>query len=202
MKAFDRIDRPVVIFCKAVVFITFIVIIASAALQVFYRFILDKSFSWTDELCRYGMVWMTFIGAGYAVRTHQHIAVDLLKTVISPTAAVVLDRINDVCMMGFGATLAYFGGKLSVMNMAQISPGLKFSMGLVYSCVPICGVLILAMRWQICLAGSFRRSGQAERGNRCVYSSDCFVSCLFWSFGNLSAYQLQHWGGLSSGYAV
>ena len=142
MKAFDRIDRPVVIFCKAVVFITFIVLIASAALQVFYRFILDKSFSWTDELCRYGMVWMTFIGAGYAVRTHQHIAVDLLKTVISPTAAVVLDRINDVCMMGFGATLAYFGGKLSVMNMAQISPGLKFSMGLVYSCVPICGVLI------------------------------------------------------------
>ena len=27
MKAFDRIDRPVVIFCKAVVFITFIVIL-------------------------------------------------------------------------------------------------------------------------------------------------------------------------------
>ena len=55
MKAFDKIDRLIAWVCKAIVFATFIIILVSGSIQVFYRFILDKSFSWTDELA--GMEW-------------------------------------------------------------------------------------------------------------------------------------------------
>ena len=143
MKAFDKIDRLIAWVCKAIVFATFIIILVSGSIQVFYRFILDKSFSWTDELCRYGMVWMTFVGAGYAVRTHQHIAVDLLKNYIPKKIGDVLDRINCAFILFFSAVLTYYGGRLAAMNISQVSPGLKLSLGFVYSCVPICGFLCL-----------------------------------------------------------
>lgn len=142
MKTLDKIDRPIAVFCKAIIFIAFVIIIISAAIQVFYRFVLDKSFSWTDELCRYGMIWITFVGAGYAVRTHQHIAVDLLKNFVPSKAGAILDRVNGVLTLVFGASLAYFGGKLSLMNMTQVSPGLKISMGFMYASIPICGILV------------------------------------------------------------
>ena len=143
MKAvFDHIDRPIVWFSKAIIFVAFIAIIVSAAIQVFGRFILEVTFSWTDELCRYGMVWMTFIGAGYAVRTHGHIAVELLKNFLPKKAIRVIDRFNDLCMIALGAVLAWFGMKLVLMNVSQLTPGLKVSMGAVYACIPIGGVII------------------------------------------------------------
>lgn len=141
MKAFDKIDHSIAWVCKAIVFVSFIIILVSGSIQVFYRFLLDRSFSWTDELCRYGMVWMTFVGAGYAVRTHQHIAVDLLKNYIPKKAGHMIDRINCVFILIFSAVLTYYGARLAVMNVTQVSPGLKLSMGFVYSCVPICGFL-------------------------------------------------------------
>lgn len=141
-KIFDAIDRPVGIFCKIIIFLSFIAIIVSAAVQVFGRFILQATYSWTDELCRYGMVWMTFIGAGYAIRTRGHIAVDLLKTILPKKMSSVIEKFNDLCQIVFGAVLFWFGLKLVLMNIAQMTPGLKISMGLVYSCIPIGGALI------------------------------------------------------------
>lgn len=142
MKTLDKIDRPIALFCKTIIFVAFIIIIVSASIQVFYRFVLDKSFSWTDELCRYGMIWITFVGAGYAVRTHQHIAVDLLKNYVPAKFGAVLDQINSVLTFLLGIILTYFGGKLSLMNMTQLSPGLKLSMGFMYGSIPLCGILI------------------------------------------------------------
>ncbi len=143
-KIFDTIDRPVGWFCKTVIFLSFIAIIVSAAIQVFGRFILEATFSWTDELCRYGMVWMTFIGAGYAVRSHGHIAVDLLKSFLPVKASAGIEKFNDICEIVFGGVLAWYGFKLAAMNITQLTPGLKISMGAVYSCIPIGGVIICA----------------------------------------------------------
>lgn len=141
-KILDRIDKPTAWFCKGMIFLMFLVIIFSASVQVFGRFVLKATYSWTDELCRYGMVWMTFIGTGYAVRTHGHIAVDLLKNFLPAKATAVIERFNDVCEVVLGAILCKYGMSMVLTNFTQMTPGLKISMGLVYSCIPIGGLLI------------------------------------------------------------
>ena len=49
--------------CQILLVALFTLIIVSSFLQVFSRFVLGKAFVWTDELSRYGLVWLTFAAA-------------------------------------------------------------------------------------------------------------------------------------------
>src|SRR3990172_5941488 len=47
--------------------------------QVATRYLLRVSISWPEELARYVLVWLTFVGAAAAAARHQQITVDSLE---------------------------------------------------------------------------------------------------------------------------
>ena len=76
MKAFDeallRVNRWLVI-----------AILAAMASMVFanvaLRFLTDRSILWVEEVSRYLMIWLTFVGAGLVLRYGGHIGIDTLQ---------------------------------------------------------------------------------------------------------------------------
>ena len=56
-------------------------------LQFFTRYILNDSLAWTEEIARYGLMWVTFIGAAMVTRRNSHIAVVLLTELLPPGPA-------------------------------------------------------------------------------------------------------------------
>ena len=76
MEAFDR----VLLRCNRWLVI---VILAAMALMVFanvaLRFLTDNSILWVEEVSRYLMIWMTFLGAGLVLRYGGHIGIDALQ---------------------------------------------------------------------------------------------------------------------------
>src|SRR6187551_1462803 len=56
-------------------------------LQFFTRYVLNDSLSWTEEIARYGLMWVTFIGGAMVTRRNSHIAVELLSNVMKPGPA-------------------------------------------------------------------------------------------------------------------
>lgn len=143
MRLVKRIDRAIVFTCYCLLVTLMGIITVSAFIQVYARFILNDPPSWTDELCRFGMVWISMIGAGYAVRSRKHISVDLIKEVLSPAGVKFLDILASILTIMISFTLVYFGIFLVALNLPQQAPGLQISMGLIYCAIPIGGCLML-----------------------------------------------------------
>jgi|SRR3954469_1880978 TRAP-type C4-dicarboxylate transport system permease small subunit len=78
-------------------------------LQFFTRYVLNDSLAWTEEIARYGLMWLTFIGGAVVTRKRTHIAVELLANVMPPgplrTALVAAVEIIKLSFLGL---LAYF----------------------------------------------------------------------------------------------
>ena len=77
-------------------------------LQFFTRYVLNDSLAWTEEIARYGLMWVVFIGGAMVTRRNTHIAVELLSNVMKPgpLRAALLAAV-DVIKLGFLGLLAY-----------------------------------------------------------------------------------------------
>src|SRR5215210_7921128 len=56
-------------------------------LQFFTRYVLNDSLSWTEDIARYGLMWIVFIGGAMVTRRNTHIAGELLSYVTQPGLA-------------------------------------------------------------------------------------------------------------------
>ena len=58
-------------FCVSVMLALLVLLLG---MEVFSRFLLGKSFSWMEELCRYLFVWSSYIGVAIAVKHKESCA--------------------------------------------------------------------------------------------------------------------------------
>src|SRR5829696_7249321 len=78
-------------------------------LQFFTRYVLNDSLAWTEEIARYGLMWVTFIGGAVATRKRTHIAVELISNVMKPgPMRTALFVAVDAITFLFLGLLAYF----------------------------------------------------------------------------------------------
>src|SRR5216110_372385 len=76
-------------------------------LQFFTRYVLNDSLSWTEEIARYGLMWLVFIGGAVVTRRNRHIAVELLANVMKPgPLRATLLAFVDIVKLAFLALLA------------------------------------------------------------------------------------------------
>jgi TRAP-type C4-dicarboxylate transport system permease small subunit len=72
--------------------------------QFFTRYALNDSASWTEEIARYLLIAVAFVGAAINVRKNNHIQVDFLYRFLPRVVSRVLSTIVDVLRISF---LAY-----------------------------------------------------------------------------------------------
>lgn len=68
-------------------------------LQVFYRYVLNAPLSWTEEVARFMMVWMTFLIAPIAYRKGWNVAIDMFSAMLKGRAHYVLQLVLDILVM-------------------------------------------------------------------------------------------------------
>jgi TRAP-type transport system small permease protein len=81
------------------------------ALDVFYqfftRYVLANSASWTEEIARYLLIIVTFLGASMAVRRNTHIHVEFLYRYLPAGAGRVLSSFVDIVRIAFLALASW-----------------------------------------------------------------------------------------------
>jgi TRAP-type C4-dicarboxylate transport system permease small subunit len=103
-------------------------------LQFFTRYILNDSLAWTEEIARYGLMWVVFVGGIMVTRRNTHIAVELLSNVMrpGPLRAVLLAAV-DFVKLGFIGLLAYLSWTIIERMGVQRMTVFDLSMSYVYA---------------------------------------------------------------------
>jgi TRAP-type transport system small permease protein len=127
------------------------VMVTTISYQVFGRYVLGKAPSWTEELTRFLLIWMTMLGSAASLRHGGHITVTFLVEMLSPYWQAVFLVIRDVFLVAVAGIFMYFGTKFAMLNGAQESAALEIPMLIPYAALPVCGFLILLLvgvtRW-------------------------------------------------------
>ena len=100
--------------------------------QVFTRYVLNDAAGWTEEIARYLLVAMTFLGGAMAVRRNTHIQVDFLYRYLPPAPSRVLATFVDVARTAFLAYAIWLTWLVMQKIGAQRMAIVDLPMGLVF----------------------------------------------------------------------
>ena len=131
-------------------FVLFWALAGIVFLQFFTRYVLNDSLAWTEEIARYGLMSLAFIGGAVVTRKKAHIAVELLANLMAPgRLRSALLALVDLVTVGFMGLLAYFSLTIVIRMHAQTMTVFDLPMSLVYGCVGLGCFLMFARQLQV-----------------------------------------------------
>ena len=116
--------------------------------------------SWSEELARYMSVWLTFIGAAYALRKGTLATVEIMYNSLKGVNKKILFVVISVLIIAFSIILIKFGLDFSLKFMGQKSPAMQIPKGLVYLSAPVTGVLMLMYQMEILFDNIFKKEAE------------------------------------------
>jgi len=131
----DKISRAIVLIASSIM-------VLAILLQVFCRYVLNSPLSWPEELTIYLMAWLAFIGSAVAVKSSEHIGVDLLLVFLPERAKVLLLFIVKLIMMIFAVFLFKAGLQFALFGWPMISDALRISMFWPRLSMPVSGLIM------------------------------------------------------------
>ncbi|SDD30252.1 TRAP-type C4-dicarboxylate transport system, small permease component [Paracoccus isoporae] len=121
------------------------------------RYLTGTSLSWADEVARYTMIWMCFVGAGLALREGAHVALTNFQTALPLPAARALRGVVLVLLMFFFAVMIWMGWDYMTRARFQLSAALRLKMFWVYAAMPV-GFALLVVHLAL-IARAYLRDG-------------------------------------------
>jgi TRAP-type C4-dicarboxylate transport system permease small subunit len=100
--------------------------------QVFYRYVLNDSIDWADEVSRLTFVWMIFLALPHGIRTGAHVGVDILVNVLSEGVRRSLFRLTSAIGVALFAIIIVQALRVAVAVWDQPMPTLALSTGMFY----------------------------------------------------------------------
>jgi TRAP-type C4-dicarboxylate transport system permease small subunit len=135
--------------CVTLIVGALLMLVAAAVLwQVTVRFVLTAaginiSAPWTEELARYALIWMVFLGAGVGVRHAQMIALEFGVRKLPDRAGVVVRYLSIALAVAFFVLLIWVGLKFVDLGRSETSPVLGITKDLVYWAMPVGAALMI-----------------------------------------------------------
>lgn len=126
--------------------IIFALLVFDVLFQVFSRYILGTSFTWTEEFARFSLIWMTIIGAAYLNAKREHLSMDFLYQKLSFANKRKASIIIEVFIFLFALIVMVIGGLnlvYTTLHLEQLSGTLRIPLGYVYAVLPFSGFLIM-----------------------------------------------------------
>tara|TARA_R110000764_G_scaffold208140_1_gene293814 strand:+ start:14152 stop:14604 length:453 start_codon:yes stop_codon:yes gene_type:complete len=112
--------------------------------QVISRYVLNDPSTFTEELLRLGLVWLSLLGAAYSAGRGSHMAIDLLRDLSRGRFRKFFKLLVPVSFIIFSIYVLILGGLHSIQIASkQLTAVLQMPMSSFYAALPVCGVLLI-----------------------------------------------------------
>ncbi|PKL07633.1 MAG: hypothetical protein CVV51_13115 [Spirochaetae bacterium HGW-Spirochaetae-7] len=117
---------------------------------------LQNSISWTEELGRYMMIWMAYLGAALATREEAHVGITAVVALFPPagrrvleffTRSIVITFLVIVLVMSFTHLASLSIQKSSAMEIPMAIPYLAVTVGLFLMAIENV-LFLIGFRWE------------------------------------------------------
>jgi len=112
-------------------------------IQVFMRYLFLYSLSWSEEVARYLMIWVAFLGASLALKKGFHIGVEFVVSRIPEDLKPWINLVAKLSILVFLVFFTIGGIRVSWAVRDQDSPALLFSMAYAYLSAPVGGFFMI-----------------------------------------------------------
>lgn len=154
IKIYDRINGLI----ENLLVIIFALLVVDVLWQVFGRYVLNQSFSFTEEFARFALIWLAVLGAAYLNGRREHLAMDFLLNKLPPERQHQRLQVIETLMMIFAFVVMVVGGGnlvYTTLSLGQTSAAMHIPLGFVYAIVPLSGLLI--MFFAVCNIAHYRQ---------------------------------------------
>jgi TRAP-type C4-dicarboxylate transport system permease small subunit len=109
---------------------------------VLARYVFQVQFAWGQELARFAMIWVSFLGAAVASHRGVHAEVTFILERVSPRMRNLLNVVNFLIISTVLFCLGWYGAVQAWANRLQFSPTLRVSMSYPYAAIPVGSLLM------------------------------------------------------------
>lgn len=129
--------------------------------NVSLRYLTNFSIVWAEEVARYLMIWMTFIGAGLVLRFGGHVGIDTINEFLPRRAGQILRAALALLLLAFFMAMVWQGIRYMQAAQYQATPALRISFSYVYAVFPI-GFSLMIVHLLLVIRGYVRDNRFAE----------------------------------------
>jgi TRAP-type transport system small permease protein len=148
--------RLIDLYCRALKFVIALCLAVMVVLvfgNVVLRYVFNSGITISEELSRWLMVWLTFLGAIVALREHAHLGVDTLVRAL-PASGKRICFVLSYSLMLFADWLLLSGSwKQIIITAGDRAPATNLSVGLFYGAGLVfgisAGVILLYDLWRV-----------------------------------------------------
>lgn len=110
---------------------------------VFMRYVMLDSIPWSEEIMRYGSIWVTFLAAAMVSFRDEHLSLELLRGIGSPLIQTIHTTLLHLLAALFGGIVLWQGTIYCLKNGMQTAPTTGMLMIYAYSAPAVGGGLIM-----------------------------------------------------------
>ena len=116
-------------------------------IQVVMRYVFSNSLSWSEELARFIFLWLSWMGASYAVKERSHFRVEMFANMTKGKTRIYFEYMILIVWFVFSFFLAWQGTMLLIFlqETGQESAAMQIPMTWPYASVPI-GCTLMCLR--------------------------------------------------------
>ena len=131
-KISDFLDKV----CSKLIIVILAIMVATTSLQIISR-VFFSALSWSEELTRYLLVYLTFLGASSVYKKKGHISVLALQQLLPPVFQKVVSILVIVLSGVFFSMATFYGLKYMGLQGSQLSAALRIPMKYIYMSIPV-----------------------------------------------------------------